>query len=682
MLQPAAPKAPSALLGLVNLSGLSDDHMENQSLHTHRGGITAKGTRAYMSESILSFRPRRAASASPQGSDPTPFLFHAGFARLAAVCALAASANYLFWRISSSMNGGAIIFSVLVLLAEILGFVSSALFSFMTWDTDRKFHFATSLRRQVDVFVPTYNEDPDVIEATLIGCATISHHHTTYVLDDGHRPEIRALAQRFGCKYLSRAVNTDAKAGNLNAALAKTNGEFIVVLDADTVPQPDLLDETLGYFADPKVALVQLPQEFYNVDSVQHTERELHGEVWHEQQLFYRVIQPGKNRWNAAFWCGSPSVVRRSALLDIGGVATGTVTEDLHTTVRLHARDWKTVYHDQVLAFGIAPQTLHAFTLQRLRWAQGAMQLLRSRDNPFVVRGLSVAQRLNYFGSILTYFDPFQKLILLVTPAVVLVTGILPIRASAGGFLLHWGPAFCLAILANVALGRGYFHPIDADIFNFLKMFTFLRAWPALLVPHGLRFRVTPKRSAPGAAGRERWLVLPHLVVFELLGVALVIGVGNLLWHSFIHYQQPLTMVVVAFWALVNVSLILLALGKVLGRYYNRRSYRFALDLPAILTVDDVDRSVVVSDISPSGIGVLAGVPVQPGSPCRVRLPAGGERMALEGSTARCGVTADGRYMIGVEFRALADDERRRLTAFLFVTLPRLQSSRELRAAG
>src|SRR4029453_19132011 len=151
----------------------------------------------------------------------------------------------------------------------------------------------------------------------------------------------------------------------------------------------------------------------------------------------YRVIQPGKNRTNSAFWCGSPSVLRRSALLSVGGVATETVTEDIHTAIRLHGRGWRIVYHDEVLAYGQAPQTLHAFAVQRLRWAQGSMQLLRSRENPVIAPGLSLAQRLSYVASILTYFDSYQKLALVLTPSAILVTGMLPISVGGLEFFSH-----------------------------------------------------------------------------------------------------------------------------------------------------------------------------------------------------------------------------------------------------
>ncbi|MBX6341266.1 MAG: glycosyltransferase [Thermomicrobiaceae bacterium] len=233
--------------------------------------------------------------------------------RAIALAAAAYLVYYLAWRASTTLNREALAFSLVLLAAEVQGAVNYFLFAFMTWDLSRSFRFALPPDARVDVFVPTYDEPLDILEATLVGCQAIAYPHETYVLDDGRRPEVADLAARLGCRYLTRPSNEHGKAGNLNAALARTSGEFIVVLDADTVPQPDFLHETLGYFVDERVAIVQLPQEFYNLDSVQHVVDGPRAEPWHEQALFYRVIQRGKNRWNAAFWCGSPSVVRRSA---------------------------------------------------------------------------------------------------------------------------------------------------------------------------------------------------------------------------------------------------------------------------------------------------------------------------------------------------------------------------------
>ena len=149
------------------------------------------------------------------------------------------------------------------------------------------------------------------------------------------------------------------------------------MLDADHVPRPDFLDATLGYFADPLVALVQTPHDFSNRDSIQHTTA-----ARHEQTLFFDVIGPGKDRCNSMFWCGSATVVRRTALEGVGGVLTDTVAEDFHTTIRMHAQGWQTRYHDEILVQGKAPHDLASFLLQRARWAKGNLAVFRTRGEP------------------------------------------------------------------------------------------------------------------------------------------------------------------------------------------------------------------------------------------------------------------------------------------------------------
>lgn len=179
---------------------------------------------------------------------------------------------------------------------------------------------------------------------------------------------MKQFALRSGCLYLARPSHEHAKAGNIDYALSRTEGEFVVVLDADMVPQPGFLDRTLGYFSDEQLAFIQRPQEFLNRDSIEHDQRAFE---WHERSLFFRVIQPGKNHSNSAIWCGSPSVVRRKALEDVGGVATETITEDIHASVRLHSRGWSSLFVNEPLAYGIAPQTMQSFLLLRLRCAWG-----------------------------------------------------------------------------------------------------------------------------------------------------------------------------------------------------------------------------------------------------------------------------------------------------------------------
>jgi len=261
-----------------------------------------------------------------------------------------------------------------------------------------------------------------VVRRTLIGALAMTYPHETYLLDDGRRPEMEALAKELGVGYITRPDNVGAKAGNLNWAMGRTSGDFIAIFDADHVPLRQFLDRTLGYFADPTVAFVQTPQEFYNVESFQHLTKAAQKRSWHQQQLFYRVLQPGKDNWNSTFFCGSCGVMRRAALEEVGGFATETITEDMHTSFRLHAKGWSSAYHNEVLALGLAAQTATPYHLQRLRWGQGTMQMLR-KERLFTNSGLSIHQRINYFASVLHYFDGYQRLLLYMAPSLAVATG-------------------------------------------------------------------------------------------------------------------------------------------------------------------------------------------------------------------------------------------------------------------
>jgi cellulose synthase (UDP-forming) len=597
--------------------------------------------------------------------------------RVARVIALAYGvylAYYLGWRAAATLNPDALGFSLLLLSIEGTSLASFALFALMTWDVQRRKPFRFRPDYRVDVFVPTYNEDVAILEATLVGCNAITYPHTTYVLDDGRRPEVEQLARRLRCHYLTRADNAHAKAGNLNAALARTSGELIVVLDADTVPQPDFLHKTVGYFTDQRVALVQLPQEFYNFDSVQHVGRGDLGVPWHEQELFYRVIQPGKDRWNASFWCGSPSVIRRAALESVGGVATESITEDLHTTLRLHARGWKTAYHHEALAFGIAAQTLEAFTVQRLRWAQGTMQILRSRDNPLLLPGLSLAQRLSHLASMVTYLEAYQKLAYLLAPPVTLVTGVLAVDVDALEFAVHWLPYFVLGVLANVALGRGSFRYLETEQYNLLKMFTFIWASMVLLWRRPLRFRVTPKQVNASARALERRQLTPHLILLGVIGLTIVLGALNLAWGVTTRYADPTVVTVTLFWALAPGGLLAGTVLQVLRRLHGRSSYRFLASVPAFLTQADGSMTPVsTEDLSQYGCSILTDAHATFARRPALTLDLPDGPLKIQVDVVHDRALADGGRRLGVRFRGMAALDRERLIEFLFVTVARWQ---------
>src|SRR4030043_373801 len=482
------------------------------------------------------------------------------------VIAIAFTLYYLGWRLTT-LNPEAMILSWLLLIAEAYGLMVFLLYAFMAWRLVYPVPPKAKRNTIVDIFIPTYNESVDVLRATLAGCAKISYPHRTYILDDGERDEVRALAAAFNCEYIARPTHEGAKAGNLNYALSRTNGELIATLDADHIPLPDFLDETIGFFEDQTVAVVQGPQLFYNLDSFEHESPD-----WHEQKLFFHVILPGKNRTNSAFWCGTPSVLRRSAIESIGGIAEETVTEDLHTSIRLARRGYRVVYIDRPLASGLAPATLKDFLAQRFRWAQGAMQVLR-KDNPLWGRGLPLGQRISFLDRKSTYFDALQKLTLLAIPILVLLTGVLPINTMSWSFWVRFTPYMILTFSALWLLGRGIYNIWDILRYDAIKMFAFISALRTLVTGRTSRFRVTSKVAGDGNRSPFQPLFTPHWVMIGLSFIAIVVGVVHIIppiWYQ----PKPFPMLVAIGWASFN--LILLAAGEFRMRSVSRRTtYRF-----------------------------------------------------------------------------------------------------------
>ena len=178
------------------------------------------------------------------------------FARLLVVLTIPFTLRYFFWRAGMTMNPAARWFFYLFLAAEMLNFLEAALFYFTTWKPAHHAVPALLPGRTVDILVATYNEPVHLLRETLVCAVSVRYPHKTYVLDDGNRPEVRALAAELGCNYVARENLLHAKAGNLNNALQHAEGEFVVTLDADHVPMPDLIDQLIGFFADDKVAAV------------------------------------------------------------------------------------------------------------------------------------------------------------------------------------------------------------------------------------------------------------------------------------------------------------------------------------------------------------------------------------------------------------------------------------------
>jgi glycosyltransferase involved in cell wall biosynthesis len=295
--------------------------------------------------------------------------------------------------------------------------------------------------------------------------------------------------------YLARTTNEHAKAGNMNNGLAHSDADYIMTLDADHIPKPQFLIRTLGYFDDSRVGFVQTPQTFYNTDCFLFRRR-WGGRSWSEQQLFYDVIQPAKNRWNSAFFVGTSALLRRAAIDSVGGFATGTATEDIHTSLRIHAAGWHSVFVPEVLALGLEAESLKEYYKQRRRWAAGSLGLLfRSPDSPLRIKGLSWQQRLNYLNATLSHVTGVQKMLYLVIPIVTLVTLQSPVVISNTGFLWIMLGNMLMAMLIARLYGRRAYHGVHNEAYTAANLLAHIAGlWGIIVVQR--KFAVSRKRIA------------------------------------------------------------------------------------------------------------------------------------------------------------------------------------------
>ncbi len=496
--------------------------------------------------------------------------------------------RYYAWRISGvilygAQDGAGGFFAWSVLGFELLGIAEAIVAVIMLSRTaDRKpetdAHAAALAARpdsalpMVDVFIPTYNEGMDVLEKTVLGAMALDWpggRMKIWVLDDGRREWLRdfCAAKRVG--YLTRPNNSHAKAGNINAALKQTGGEFIAVFDADFVPRRNFLRRTIGWFDDPKIGIVQAPHHFYNADPIQ-ANLLMDGMLPDDQRIFFDTIQPSRDAWDAAFCCGSLGVLRRSAIDEIGGgIPTESVTEDILTTLALKRRGYITRFVNEKLAFGLAAESVEAFFVQRKRWMRGGIQLMFLRDGP-LGPGLRLIDRLLFFPTnwIVQYTI---RIFGLAMPVICLWTALSPLPGVKTADVLSFQAPVFLGFIAMMRwLSGGYHVPLLTPASQCFAAFRLVPTMLGSLVkPFGTPFRVTPKGLAIGQARLDRITFGMAFVFFTatVLGIATHISPDGGASDGFFP--------VVMFWSTWNLIMLAVVLLMCIEAPRRRSEHRF-----------------------------------------------------------------------------------------------------------
>jgi cellulose synthase (UDP-forming) len=603
--------------------------------------------------------------------------------RALALLALIWGVGYLTWRVGWSGEGADPVLFAMLLATEVYGIYALAILTWFSWSSPAAERPAATPGRKIDVYVCTYDEPVEVVMATLAGCRALAYPHTTYLLDDGRRPEMEELAELAGARYLTRDDNSHAKAGNLNAALPRTDGDLVFVLDADHVPMPDALDALVGYFDDERMAIVQTPHDFFNHDSVQH-----YRVGRHEQSLFYRVVCPGKDRHGAAYWCGSAALINRHALLAIGGVATETIAEDFHTTIRLLRHGWRSRYHDEVLVQGLAPHDLDGYLLQRDRWARGNLAVFTLPESPLRAKTMSPKQRLSFLASLLAYFAPPMRLLLLLTLGAVLWTGELPMKISIVALAALWLPSVALNFSAGAALARGYMRVPESAHYELLTMEIYTRALRCIVRPGRTAFKVTPKQGRDG--GGFDSLRKLHLVLFctVLLLSGTVMRLLDLVGAGPLPDLPGIAAVVVPLLGIYELRRLFATSSAVMRRRQRRLVYRFEGDAEAHIYSADAHTPARLVDASAAGVGLVAEAPLALRSEPAVLLQLADARGEMHEVAAKVEIRtcreAEGKHLIGATILEIDPDARLRLMEWCYVvcTHERLRGHRPVGTLG
>ncbi|AOX18754.1 hypothetical protein A0U89_15730 (plasmid) [Kozakia baliensis] len=441
----------------------------------------------------------------------------------------------------------------------------------------------------IDVFIPTYNEDLDIVRLSVLAALTIdwpADRLNVYILDDGHRQEFMEFSQSCGAGYISRPDNSHAKAGNLNYAMRQTNSDFIAIFDCDHIPTRSFLQNIVGWFLkDSHLSLLQTPHHFYSPDPFQRNLAR--GEVVPpEGNLFYGLIQDGNDFWNATFFCGSCAVIRREALEEIGGIATETVTEDMHTALKLQRRGWSTAYLRLPMAAGLSTERLILHIGQRMRWARGMLQILRL-DNPLFGPGLTFAQRLCYFSAIAGFLFAIPRVIFLAAPLVYLFFSQTLIAASPLAIAVYALPHLAHSIATSARVNKNWRYSFWSEIYETtLALFLVRVTIITLLFPRRGKFNVTEKGGLLNRSYLDWSAIYPNAIFASILGGGVLFGIWRLVM------QKNTAIVTNALW--MNLLWITISLGVVLasisvGRESRqlRRSHRVRASIPAMIRFED-----------------------------------------------------------------------------------------------
>jgi cellulose synthase (UDP-forming) len=530
-----------------------------------------------------------------------------------------ATLRYFWWRVhmlvdyftDESNNRGVIdtTFILILLTAEaytvvimFLGYMQTA------WPLARKpvpLPAAESSWPHVDLLIPTYNEPLSLVRYTALAALAIDYPPEklhVYILDDGTREDFKQFCKEANVGYVTRVKHDHAKAGNINHALTRMNSEYVAIFDCDHVPTRSFLQMTMGWMlADKKLAMMQTPHHFYSPDPF---ERNLlqYKTIPNEGELFYGIVQDGNDFWNATFFCGSCALLRRSILNEVGGIAVETVTEDAHTSLRMQKLGYNTAYMNVPQAAGLATETLAAHVGQRIRWARGMIQILRT-DNPLLGRKMKFSQRLCYFNAMAHFLYAVPRLVFLLAPLVYLLMGRTIIPGYWAAILVYAMPHLILSNLTNSRVQGSHRHSFWNEIYEtVLAPYILAPTVLALINPKLGKFNVTDKGNTLAQTKFDHSISRPTKFILLLNLVGMLTALYLLFIRGTIHTGAVVMNLI---WVVFNMVILGVAAAVAYEQKQRRTSVRVEAKLPVSVRLRDGSQIAgMTTDMSVGGASI------------------------------------------------------------------------------
>ena len=399
-----------------------------------------------------------------------------------------------------------------------------------------------------------------LVEKTLKAVVEMSYPHKTYLIDDGNKEEYKDLADKYSVRYIARKNTDDYKAGNINNVLRYSNGEIIAVFDIDHIPQRQYLDHVVNHFIDPKVGVVQVALDHYNC-----SDSYVANACCIMSDDFFAATMLGMNGMDSTVIFGSNSVFRRSALLSIGGYQPG-LAEDLHTSVKLHAARWKSVYVAEILAKGLVPADISAFFKQQFKWANGVFEVL-FKHYPSLIKSLTINQCICYLTRMTYYLaGPIVFLHILLT---IFALYSRPFNLEFTSYISHSAPFILLFFFTQAYIKIFYYIKEKKKGFHLSGYLLVLGSWPIYTVAFlSALFRIEiPFISTPKEIASKSFikLIIPQLVIVGVLIVGII--------YKSVNYIDISSLVIILFASIMIIIHYAIFYGT-WENYYQRKKLK------------------------------------------------------------------------------------------------------------